>query len=1764
VDPATARQLTTWFGDNAPSVMSSLHESILGSDATDAQTTRYYSAVNNLMDQGAATKTLNDKVMAALPKDVAASATPEQVSDLVQNLRDYVAGTHTDGPQAKVDATNRMVEDSLRQHFGSKTDSLLEAFDKEREGSVKSSLGAPADAAGDQEALAGSTTEQDGADQAAPTQYLGAGKDAKNPQPVLSDTAHKAQGFDTQSQAERLLAQAKVDNPDSNVAFTHMRDLPDDVRAKFPDASQDHGLVTVDSTKDETRITPDEFNAMRVDTSKTSHAQDNPSRIDTGVKGAVLDGRAIVKTMEGKLPYNESDDKSPLHRKARAFMEGVAGIQDHMGKSFDVPDSTVIAKSGGKDFTYGDAKKLSFRPDDPAWMRGKTDAEINTALGRADTLKDMGDRELAQAHVRAQDVVDKRTAAYQEQVQQLRASGTRLDKAGLADLRKTMGVEDARSAVAQAETEQAKRDGAVRKAQNLDNAGRTEVGKDEQIHTAADHNTAADLQQRTNDDGTALQHQNFDQKNPDGSLLPSTRAAISTKINSLENGKTAIARNLGAKARDLFNNLDGLKKVDQALLASVVKDKDVSSIASTVNDLYTKYAKVISEKAGAPKKLNTFTERVLGEGDLASIKKQIKASDDVAGVQRAIDSLAEHADNPRAKEVLDAANERMTKFVEGPNGESIKYSAQMDHEQRAASSEASRQRDVDMVESLRKNFAPGMRVHIVEDATIPANGQVRQHTDGHFEIRVRPARNAFEQADVIAHEFGHALQTHLYDTAPDAVKSKIRGEYDALVQKYKDDPTLTAKDYARDFLNSSSLLDAMKAGTTESARSLMDRMDAAGERIGQKNYARDFDEYFANQFAKYISAGAETAPVETRGFWQRAMRTMMKFYKDVVQKTQPGVEFKAWAESLRTDSEAKFSAQRIDPNLTHTSGVEADVHDYINKVLGKSVDVEFAKMLHAGEFFKDGARTAAGMAEDVIRVSVHSLDPMSTAYHESLHGFMAKLNDQNLKDAASPLFKAADSPGIRLKLERLLVGEPAALKQIASSSEERAAYMYQFWANGQLELGGKAATTMGKIGEFFRKILGLWSNDERALHIMDHFQSGEYAKQMNDRGAVQASLLKGADGPLSRFKEMIGPFDTLASRVVSTGDAQVRDLKNAALTSMLDKVLSPLQGDHGDVGYIPAARAKRTAMLNDLASGLHGYEPAVITDALQSMQRGERGASPAERQVVMRVRKTLDSMYGYMTDSGVKMGDLGYGKDYFPRVWDANKVLSNEPAFRAMMQQYKDSGEFSGSVDQIMAALTRGDGSELQVETAKPGNQFTKERILGFIKGHDAAPFLNDNLYQTLNSYITQGTKRAEWASRFGDDGAGLKKIFTDARAAGATDDHIELAQRYLKGVDGTLGDSIDPKLRKAFGNMIVYQNIRLLPLALFSSLIDPLGIAVRGGSAGDAFNAFKRGIKEIPKGFKDVNNRKDDQWTKVAENMGVIDSAVLQHTIGTSYSQGMTSDIGRKINDTFFKYNLMEQFNTSMRVAATESAVGFLGRHADGTASPHSARWLKELGLDTKDVVKQADGSPALSVDDFKAAGQSDTKAQESATKMQLAVNKWVDGAVLRPNAAHKPIWMNDPHFALVSHLKQFVYSFQETILKRVANESRNGNFGPAYALASYVPFMIAADLVKGLAVGGGSQPAYKDSWDAGDYLWSGVQRAGVFGVGQFGLDALKGIKRGTTGIGALAGPSVEQLGDAASTVGGSEQFKTFAMDALPANALFSAAEATTTNAAD
>jgi hypothetical protein len=844
-----------------------------------------------------------------------------------------------------------------------------------------------------------------------------------------------------------------------------------------------------------------------------------------------------------------------------------------------------------------------------------------------------------------------------------------------------------------------------------------------------------------------------------------------------------------------------------------------------------------------------------------------------------------------------------------------------------------------------------------------------------------------------------------------------------------------------------------------------------------------------------------------------------------------------------------YSRQRTDPNATGPRDVQAAL-DYLYRVLGNSVSVDpNSPILHAGEF--QSVIDAQGGIEDIVRLSVHSLDPLGVAHHEALHAFFAKLSRQGNGAIVAVVERAASSPMVMGQLRTLLAGHPDALAQLGNA-EERAAYMYQFWAAGQLKLNTEATTFFQRVAEFIRSVLGVWSNDERALHILEHFHQGGFAKNGNRDAVAEALMEPGRNKSLETFKQAVEPLTELGEALAVAGHQRLRDTGIPALAELADIMKLPTTGEGEDQGFVPASRQERSRRMNELGEALAGIDADALNAAMESMQQGndnapikaladskQRAAAYTARVVL---RATLDDAHAYMSKAGVDVKDLGVGDDYFPRIWDASYISSHQAEFLNMLEPYHASGELKMNPRDLMSRLMTSDGAEVTIVTDRPGMQHVKPRELKFISAADAAPFLNKNLYETMNRYISQATRRAEWARRLGDESERIAELMAEAQSQGATEADLDAARKYVYAIDGTLGDGINPEWRRLQGNMIVYQNIRLLPLAIFSSIVDPMGIVVRGGTLNDAFSALKRGVRGVAKNFKAAPDA--DEAESLAAMLGTIDSVMLAHTLGTSFNQGMVGDRARKINDWFFRMNLMEQFNTDMRVGATQAAIGFIKTHRTGTKSAHSMRWLAELGLTPADIRLDANGDVMLS----EAQGLS----LEAAAKMRTAVNRWVDGAVLRPDAADKPLWMSDPHYAILAHLKQFVFAFHETILKRVAHEVEAGNYAPAYALAGYVPVMIAADAAKGIIQGGGSEPAWKRDWSTADYLWAGVERGGLLGVGQFAADAVVDVHRGGTGLGHLLGPTVEQLADGVQAVAGQGRFSSFLLKSMPANALY------------
>ena len=490
-------------------------------------------------------------------------------------------------------------------------------------------------------------------------------------------------------------------------------------------------------------------------------------------------------------------------------------------------------------------------------------------------------------------------------------------------------------------------------------------------------------------------------------------------------------------------------------------------------------------------------------------------------------------------------------------------------------------------------------------------------------------------------------------------------------------------------------------------------------------------------------------------------------------------------------------------------------------------------------------------------------------------------------------------------------------------------------------------------------------------------------------------------------------------------------------------------------------------------------------------------------------------------------------------------------------QMYQHLVEKNGVDDKGLAAE--------QNDLLAPFFASQKERSFKWLDNEDVRPFLEKDLVGAMSRYLHQGVRAAEYVRRFGEGGKDLKEMLamkgdtwinpeTDKKedrpehgaiageiaaslkekgVTGKEADevlarHMEDIKKSVEAHEGSLGRNITPEWRKASSFVLAYQNLRLLPLSLFAAFGDTIGVAARYGEGGGklAFQAFLQGLRDVYARWKDAASdmpaeRQKSVWEGIAEMIGAVDSHMFLEQLGKAYTSEFMTDIARKANRALFMANGLTAWDRSMRVSGTKAAVLFLQHHASLPDKQHSKRWLAELGLAPENIPLDAEGK--LITDRHVLAATKGIPLEQATAEMErvhTALVRWVEGAVLTPNAGQRPTWASDPHWAVLFHLKQFTYSFQDTILRRAFNEASHGNMNPIGALAAAVPTMVAADMVKGLVVGGGSFPDYMKAWDTGDWLVHGMQRAGHLGVAQFGIDALNDPT-------SLFGPAVDQVTD-------------------------------------
>lgn len=789
-------------------------------------------------------------------------------------------------------------------------------------------------------------------------------------------------------------------------------------------------------------------------------------------------------------------------------------------------------------------------------------------------------------------------------------------------------------------------------------------------------------------------------------------------------------------------------------------------------------------------------------------------------------------------------------------------------------------------------------------------------------------------------------------------------------------------------------------------------------------------------------------------------------------------------------------------------GDKAAVKAEILRLRGKDVKVRIDKLVKdlggSGQYTYDRAT-----GERLIEVAINAASPLGTARHEAMHDLFRFLSkDPATRSIAKDLRDATSAPHVITRLRELLKDHKGALEQL-SDPEERAAYAYQFWAEGLLRIGPTGTGVFNTIRKFLRDLFGIVTAGQRGEDLLQAFHDGKFA----DPSTVQEVLqdLNDKSGDRLRNKmERAAPALVKATRAVFTPAVdRLRSFENDSLNELADKFFT----DTGRSGFIQNKYQQEGVWMNRLATLLEGTTATERREAIDQLQ-----AMAPKSPLAKALAKYNKDIYEYMRDAGVKSWDsqkkafvpLREVQNYFTRSWDADAIAGNRAEFEALLR--KEGGVSATDAAAIADNLARGtearpgpkeEGFDLGYMPYAP---HTSERVLTFINQSNAqafAKFQHKDLADIMTMYTRSAVHRAEYAREFGNNGERIVALVKSSGVRGK--DALTEISNSVQALEGSLDPGKwSPETKQFMAGIQTLQNVVVLPLALASQMIDPIVLAARSGDIRDAGRAYITALQRL----KNTVTKSSDSAAgeDLAKILGIVSEDSTLQAMAMAYGTTRMSKRMETINRVFFRYNGMQGWNDSMRIAATAAGERYL------LANKRNAAALAELDLTSKDIKVDKNG-----------------RLDVSSPKVQQAMFRFVDQAVLRPSPAQRPVWMSDPRFLLVAHLKQFTFAMHNVVLKRANRELSAGNPKPWATLMLAMPVMLAADMAKFALTG-----SFPSTWGYKDYLMHAVERSGLLGLGDFGVQAMSGVGMGKAPGEELLGPSFEHLMELLRWIGG------------------------------
>jgi hypothetical protein len=487
-------------------------------------------------------------------------------------------------------------------------------------------------------------------------------------------------------------------------------------------------------------------------------------------------------------------------------------------------------------------------------------------------------------------------------------------------------------------------------------------------------------------------------------------------------------------------------------------------------------------------------------------------------------------------------------------------------------------------------------------------------------------------------------------------------------------------------------------------------------------------------------------------------------------------------------------------------------------------------------------------------------------------------------------------------------------------------------------------------------------------------------------------------------------------KIVRTADGVLRLHAGQKIADMF-YVRSQDERGEGRLGMVGAAATKIREMQNKFEDEIGAFDDPEVQDAFRQAATSDATATLTGK--AKQIREFLQGFYNdYVEPSN---SDIGFQDDYFPVALNLNEIegrveefvdllVANQPGL-SRQRAYKAVHDLA----RYSRTIQNEDNAAINFDPTNPAARAEESIVLtrGIPREiMQQAGFLQEPQDAFVN-YMRSVVKRVEFNKATKDaDGNSI----LDAELAKLSPEDQAVAREIIGTYLGYQANPLSPIWRKVNSWAQFTQFVTILPFATIASLPELAGPVI----ASKEFSALADGFKQIA---ATIRNRQEAE--QLARDIGVVSSETVSNAWVTQAEQDYMDPTVRKMSDKFFRAIGLEFFTRFSREFAAGMGVQFITKHARNEFNnPRSERYLRELGLTKEEVMAWINGGRKFSTPEGK--------------KVKQGLQRFVESSILRPNAAERPVWASDPHWAIIWQLKSYFYAYGKVILGGIAREAR------------------------------------------------------------------------------------------------------------------------------